>query len=183
MDDGVIVELFWKRDESAIERITEKYGDACRAAAYGILHNDEDAEECVNDAYLRVWEAIPPEQPERLGAFVCRIVRNLAIDRLKSYSAAKRAHKSEIYDEMEACIPTDMANEVVDRLTLTAAINRFLYTERPESRMVFMRRYFYMDSCAEIAKLMHMTEGHVRMITHRTRKRLRAFLEKEGFEI
>ena len=183
MDDGRIVELFWKREESAITEMSAKYGEQCRNTAYSILHSEQDVEECVNDAYLRVWESIPPEQPERLGAFVSRIVRNLAIDRLKTYSAAKRAHKEEIYDEMEACIPSDMAGEVVDRLALTAAMNRFLYTERPTSRMVFMRRYFYMDSCADIAKMMHMSEGHVRMITHRTRKRLRKFLEEEGIEV
>ena len=183
MDDRSIVDLFWKRREEAISETQAKYGGAFYSVTYGILRCREDAEECVNDTYVKLWNSIPPDQPDNLGAFGARVARNTALDRLKSYSREKRSHSEVVYDELSECIPSgETADGIVDRMALARAISGFLSSETPERRVMFMRRYFYMDTSRDIAKMLHIPETTVRMTLHRMRKRFREYLKKEGFE-
>lgn len=183
MEDEMIVSLYNKRSEQAIAETQNKYGKACYGVAFGILKNNEDSEECVNDTYVRTWNAIPPEQPTRLGAFVCRITRNLALDRHRARTADKRAPEVEAsLDELEGCIPS-WASGVEDKVAMADLLNRFLAAQSPYKRMIFMRRYFYMDTPREIAKTLATTEASVRMTLHRLRRKLKEYLEKEGVAV
>ncbi len=183
MDDSKIVELYRKRDESAVERTMEKYGHAYYAVTYGVLRQKEDAEECVNDTYVKLWEAIPPESPDDLGSYGCRIARNLALNVKKAMGTKKRAHAEVVYDEIAECVPSgESADAIVDRMALSRAISRFLSSQSPQKRMIFMRRYFYMNTTAEIAKILHTTEPTVKMALHRMRAKLKKYLESEGIE-
>ena len=184
MEDMSIVDLYWKRREEAITETQVKYGGAFYSIIYGILRNHEDAEECVNDTYVKLWRSIPPDQPDNLGAFGARVARNTALDRLKSYTREKRAHSEVVYEELSECIPSQETVEgVVDRIELSRAISGFLSSQPPERRVIFMRRYFYMDTSRDIAKLLHIPEAKVRMTLHRMRKKFKEYLEKEGFEV
>ena len=180
----MIVSLYNKRSEEAITETQKKYGRACYGVAYGILRNNEDSEECVNDTYVKTWHAIPPEQPTRLGAFVCRITRHLAIDRYRAGNADKRSgtNVSASIDELAECIPS-WAASVEDKIALADLFNRFLSGEPPKKRMIFMRRYFYMDTPGEIARMLMITEPNVRVTLQRMRKRLREYLQKEGIDV
>lgn len=180
MDDAKIVELFWQRREEAIAETETKYGGMLYSVSYGVLRCREDAEECVNDTYVKLWNSIPPDQPDDLGAFGCRIARNTAINRLKAATAAKRAHTEVIFEEVEASLPSGEV-DIADQLALSQAISRFLSSETPRRRTIFVRRYFYMDGTRDIAKLLRIPEATVRMTLHRMRKKFRAYLEKEGF--
>lgn len=180
-DDTKIVGLFLRRDETAIAETEAKYGSSFYSIAFGILRSREDAEECVNDTYVKLWGAIPPDQPDNLGAYGCRVARNTALDRLKYRHSEKRSHFEAVGIEISECIPSDdNVESVVDRMALSRAISRFLSSETPTRRVIFMRRYFYMETSRDIAKLLHMPETTVRMTLHRMRKKLRTFLEKEG---
>ena len=182
MDDDKIISLYWKREERAIEETQAKYGKLCYSTAYGILHSREDAEECVNDTYVRAWNSIPPDEPDNFAGYLCRIARNLAIDRIKAYAAEKRSGQVAIMDELEACLPA-REDGVVDRMAMTKAFERFLSSEPPVRRMIFMRRYFYLDSTGDIAKMLKMTEVSVRVALHRIRRKLKKYLEEEGITI
>ena len=183
MEDEMIISLYNKRSEQAIVETQNKYGKVCYGTAYGILRNNEDSEECVNDTYLRTWNSIPPESPSRLGAFVCRIARNLALDRHRAKNAEKRAPTVEAsIDELAECIPA-RDGSVEDKAAMADLLNRFLSSQSPQKRMIFMRRYFYMDTPAEIAKTMTMTEASVKMTLHRLRRKLKEYLESEGVAV
>ena len=180
MPDSKIVELFWQRREDAVAETQTKYGGMFYSISYGVLRCREDAEECVNDTYVKLWNSIPPDQPDDLGAFGCRIARNTALNRLKAASAEKRSHSEVIYDELSECIPSDDV-DIADKLALSQAISRFLSSIPPRKRIMFVRRYFYMDTTRDIAKLLHVPDATVRMTLSRMRKNFRQFLEKEGF--
>ena len=187
MSDDTIISLFNKRNERAIEETSRKYGNYCMTIAQSILRSEEDAEECVNDAYLAVWNAIPPESPVSLGAFVGRIVRNLALNRLRYITAEKRGgakgvNYDIVVDELSDAVPSD-DGDIADEVALTHALDSFLTSIPPMQRMVFMRRYWYMRTEREIAKEYHITELNVRVILHRVRKKLAAHLEKEGISL
>ena len=179
-EDEKIVGMFWQRREEAIAATEAKYGGMLYSVTYGVLRCREDAEECVNDTYVKLWNSIPPGQPDDLGAFSCRIARNTAINRLKSMTAAKRAHTDAIYEELETVLPSGEV-DIADQLALSQAISKFLSSEPPRRRTIFVRRYFYMDSSRDIAKLLHIPEATVRMTLHRMRKKFGAFLAEEGF--
>lgn len=185
MDDREIVELYWARAESAVEETQKKYGKYCHAIAMNILHSPWDAEECVNDTYLGAWESMPPHKPERLSAFLGKITRRLAINRLIRDNAAKRAPGvTLVLDEVEAFIPDpDTVTPISEEMALRDALNRFLSTLPKETRMIFVRRYWYLSPIKEIAADMGMTEGHTKVILHRTRVKLKAHLEKEGITV
>ena len=180
MEDEAIISLYNKRSEAAISETDKKYGKVCRGTAYGVLRSSEDAEECVNDTYLKLWGAIPPASPDNLGAYGTRIARNTAINRLKSESAEKRAHTDTVTSELLECIPSDDV-DLADKAALSMAISRFLSSETPQKRTIFVRRYFYMDTPHDIARLCRTTETAVRVTLHRLRKKFREYLEKEGF--
>ena len=184
MEDVRIVELFWERSETAIEETQRKYGRYCYHIAYNILFSNEDSEECVNDTYLRAWNAMPPHRPERLSAFLGKIVRNLALDRYDKKMATKRSAGVELaLDELEECVADtdEVWNE--DEQRLRTAINGFLAALPQRDRMIFIRRYWYVSPISQIATEFGAEEGNIKVILHRTRKKFREHLIKEGIEI
>ena len=182
MEDHEIVELFFARSEQAIAQLQSKYGRRCLQVAGNILNNPLDAEECVNDAYLAAWNTIPPQKPEALPAYVCRIVRNLSIKRYHANSALKRDSRYDMaLDELEECIPAEKtAEEQIAAEELAAAINQFLGTLNRENRILFVRRYWFSDSVADIAGMFGMSSRNVSLRLLRVRKGLKTHLEKEG---
>ncbi len=182
MTDPQIIELYRRRQEDAVAETQKKYGRLFRSVAFGILRSDQDAEEVENDTYTKLWFAIPPADPADLAAYGCRIARNEALNRCKAAAAGKRVHAASVEAELIECIPSNDA-DLADTAALSAAITSFLSSERPDKRIIFVRRYFYMDSTRDIAHLLHIPEASVRMSLHRLRKRFGKFLEGEGFEI
>lgn len=184
MDDSEIVQLFWDRNETALSATESKHGDRCRAVAQNILGSREDAEECVNDSYLKLWEQIPPNRPQALGAFLCKIVRYTAIDMLKAKHADKRGNGkiSLAFDELEECIPDKSSVEnTYDAKELLESISEFLKHEPARERRIFILRYWYACELSEIAKHFGARKNTVSVILNRTRKKLREYLEKEGY--
>lgn len=184
MDDKMIVELYFERSEAAIEETRKKYGKYCHKIAYNILFSDPDAEECVNDTYLRAWFAMPPQRPNRLSAFLAKITRNLALDRYFAAKAQKRALYAETpLDELSECLPDETQGDPADEIVLRDALNEFLASLPAQTRIIFMRRYFYFCSVKEIAAGLSLTESNVKVILHRTREGLRQYLSTKGILI
>ena len=180
MEDTKIVELFWQRDQSAIGQTDQKYGRYCYTIAYGILNSREDSEECVSDTWHKAWNVIPPERPKRLQAFLGRITRNLALDRYGYYTAQKRnAHLETAMDEYWQCIPNGEM-PLDDTVALREIINGFLGSLDKRSRVIFLRRYYYVCSVKEIAGAMGLSESYVSVSLHRTRNKFKEYLQKEG---
>ena len=182
MDDRKIIELFFERSEQAIMELSNQYGPACAKVAWNILNNKQDAEECVNDAYLGVWNTIPPQNPNPLVSYVCRIVRNLAIKRYHANTAAKR---NSVYDvaleELENCFPSSASVECEFNAIETARmIDAFLETLDPKNRILFVRRYWYSDSMDDLAKLLNTSKHNISVRLSRTREKLKKHLMKEG---
>lgn len=179
MEDRQIVELYWQREERAIAETDAKYGAYCRTVAKRILQNDEDAEECVNDAYLDVWNRIPPHRPAVLSAFVGKVVRHIAIDRLRKRSAQKRGG-GEVFlalDELAECIPSrESVEKEFERQALADALNGFLASLPEEERRVFLRRYWYLDSIEGICERYGFSQSKVKTMLYRTREKLRGCL-------
>lgn len=183
MDDEIILDLYWARSESAISEIAKKYGSYCMAIAANILQNSEDAEECVNDTYQKAWENIPPQRPANFRAFLGRITRNLSLNRYKEQRTQKRGgdNIALIYSELEECIPASRDTEAeFESGLVVGAINSFLQSLDRESRIVFVRRYWYADPIRGIAVRFGMSESKVKSMLFRTRKKLRTHLENEG---
>lgn len=184
MNDEEIISLYNKRSERAIEETSQKYGGLCRSIAFGILRSDEDAEECVNDAYLAVWRSIPPEHPMSLSAYLSKITRNTALNRVRDRTAEKRGgtQYDQLLGELAECLVSE-SGDMVDSIALSLAINSFLSSLDPTTRMIFMRRYWYMKQTKEIAREFRLTDVNVRLILHRARKKLKEYLSREGIEI
>lgn len=183
MHDDRIVELYWNRDEQAIQETVDKYGAYCSCVAGNILHSPEDCQECVNDTWLRTWHAIPPQRPGNLRMFLAKITRNLAFDRYRAQRAQKRDSQMEaVLEELEGCLSeyTNPENEILAR-ELSHAINRFVRELPVRDGNVFVRRYFFAESAADIGKRYGIAAGNVAVILTRIRKKLRLYLEKEGF--
>ncbi len=184
MKDGQIVALYQQRNEGAIQESTEKYGRYCYSIAYAVLENHEDAEECVSDTWLRAWGAIPPNVPQNLKLYLARITRNLAFNKRKEQSAQKRGggELAVALDELELCLPSSQTvEEQFQSEELRAEINTFLRKLSARDRDIFLRRYFFVDSTADIAERYNMRESNVLMILSRTRKKLKSHLEKEWY--
>lgn len=178
MDDKQIIELYFARSEEAIGESEKKYGAYCRTIAGNILPIREDVEECVSDTWLRAWGAIPPSHPERLGAFLGRITRNLALDCLR---AAKK--NCPVQEELAECLTMgDPTAGMVDRVVLTAALERFLAGLPQKKRKLFLRRYWYFSTVEELGRDFGMSESGVKMTLLRLRRELRAQLKQEGIE-
>ena len=178
MDDDGIVELFWRRSEDALAECKTKFGGYCRMIAKNILHSDADADECVNDALFRAWNAIPPAKPSKLRAFLGKITRNLALDRFEAARSQKRGGgNAQIALEELADIP---APERADDGELTRAINAFLRFEPSENAAVFLKRYWYLQSAKEIAAECGYSESKIASLLFRMRGRLKQKLESEG---
>lgn len=183
MEDAQIIELFFARSEDAISELDKKYGKLCHKLADNILASAQDAEECVNDAYLSTWNAIPPQRPESLPAFVGTLVRRCSITRYRANTAMKRnSHYDMCMEELETFLasPQQAMEEHYAARELAAAIERFLDTQSKENRVLFMRRYWYADSFAEIGKLLGITEGNARLRLTRMRKQLKTYLTEQG---
>ena len=183
MEDAQIIELYWQREEAAIAETSEKYGAFLLSVAWNVLHVHHDAEECVNDTYLRAWNAIPPTRPTVLRTWLGCIARNLSLDRWKLRQAEKRSgdETAVLLGELDQCVPGGTSPErSLEERELAALISQFLRTLPRDSRLMFLRRYWYGDSMADIAKRFACGEGRIRSRLFRTRKALRAFLEKEG---
>lgn len=181
MKDDEIIALYFRRDEDAIRQTELAYGGKLYNLSYRLLWNREDAEESVSDTYMKAWENIPPTKPTFFYAYLAKICRFLAMGKLDWNNAAKRkAEVVELSDEMENCIP-DLSREMqIQSQELGALLSEFLGTLSPENRQIFMRRYWYAESIAEIAQRFHLGESNVKTKLMRTRNALRTFLEKEG---
>ena len=187
MNDKEIIDLFWKRSETAIAAVGDKYSKYCCAIAFNILGNAEDADEVLNDTYARVWNAIPPERPGNFRAFIARIARNLSLDRLEKETAAKRGggQLDAILSELEECVADSKASfdERAESEAITAALNTFLSEQATEHRRIFVRRYWRAASLEEIAADFGMSVGKVKSILFRMRNKLRKHLESEGIHL
>ena len=184
MDDERIVDLYWERSESAITETDKKYGRYCRYIASNILHDDEDAQEIVNDTYLKTWSTIPPNRPRSLKLYVGTISRRLSINRCEAQNAKKRSAQMSIcLDELTECIPDTNSENIVDVIALRDALNRFIASIPEKSQRVFVRRYWYAGSISEIANEYSMKESAVSVLLLRIRRKLKTFLQKEGFTV
>ncbi len=180
MDDRQIIALFYERSEQAIAELSKKYGDLCFKIAINILNDPQDAEECVNDAYLGAWNSIPPQNPAPLRTYLCRIVRNLALKKLRTNTALKRGSQLEVsLSELENCIPDNSFDEQLSVKELTAQLNAFLSTLRRDDRVMFLKRYWFAEPLSEIAKTFGITEHNASVRLGRIRKKLHQYLNKE----
>lgn len=180
MEDEKIIELFFNRSEQAIEEVDKKYGKTCHNISYNILHNKLDAEECVNDAYLGAWNAIPPARPNPLLTYLCKIVRNLSLKRYEFNTAIKRNSTYDVaMEELESCLssPETIESEIALK-ELTHIIENFLDSLSTENRVIFLRRYWFSDTYSDIAARVGMTEKNVSVRLTRIRENLRNYLKE-----
>lgn len=186
MEDHEIVDLYFARNESAIAETEIKYGRYCYSIANRILENAGDAEEIVNDTYLKAWNTIPPNRPDSLRAYVGMICSRLSLNRYDMRKAEKRggAQTALVLEELAECV-SDPASEADpgDAMALRDALNRFLASLSAKTRKIFVRRYWYMSPVSEIARDFSMKESTVTVLMLRTRKKLKQFLQKEGFNV
>jgi len=181
-----IVELFFDRSELAISETSKKYGRYCHYIAYNILRNNEDAEECVNDTYLRAWNSIPPKRPNKLQTYLGKITRNLALNMLEKLTAQKRGKGQVplVLDELAECIPDERSStDIVEDMYIKELLDRFLDALPAETRKIFVRRYWYMSAVKEIAREYNLTESKVTVTLFRTRKKLKEYLEEKGIHL
>ena len=184
MEDRQIVDLYWARSESAITETDKKYGRYCHYIAYQILCDDMDAEEIVNDTYLKTWNTVPPNYPDPLKSYVGMISNQLALNRYEEKSAARRGGGKMplIFHELDECLADEEASaDMAESILLRDLLNRFIWSLPKKTRNIFVRRYWYASSLAEIAEEYGMKESAVAMLMFRTRQKLREFLQKEGF--
>lgn len=184
MDDRKIIELFWSRSEKAISETDAKYGKYCFSIAYNILANEQDAEESVSDTYWAAWNQIPPKRPQWLSVFLGKITRNISINRYKTRTAHKRG-SGEIalaLEELEECVSgsCDLQQEV-ERKELEAKIRCFLQTLSETNRIIFLKRYWALESIPQIAEEMCISLPKVKSCLHRTRVKLGHYLQEEGY--
>lgn len=184
LSEKMIINLFNLRSEKAIAMCQNKYGKLAYSVSYNILHSNEDAEECVNDAMLGLWNNIPPENPKSLTAYLCSLVRNISFNKYHYNHAAKRNGEFDlVLDELDEVISN---NDFMDELTegeIVDTINRFLSEQKEKDRVVFVRRYYYSDTAYDIAQAMGESEGAIAMRLSRLRAKLRKKLIKEGIYI
>lgn len=180
MNDQAIIDLYFARNEQAIAETDKSYGRVCMQVSMNILKSRPDAEECVNDTYLKTWNAIPPTKPHSLCAFVCRITRNLSLNRLRDLRREKRNKELTLsLDELEACIPA----AIEDSNLLADLLNTFLEGLEETDRVLFVGRYWYSYATDDLAASMGLTKKAVYMRLYKIRERLRAYLEERGYRV
>ncbi|MBR6478569.1 MAG: sigma-70 family RNA polymerase sigma factor [Lachnospiraceae bacterium] len=181
MEDQLIIKLFFERSEEAITELTNKYGKRCKALSMGILGNEQDAEECVNDAYLVTWNQIPPTNPESLGAYVAKITRNLALSRYHKNTALKRNAKYDTcVEELEDILQSkETVEDAILSGELKDAVNRFLETLKKTDRILFVERFWFCKECPEIARDLGKSTNYVNVHLHRIKEKLRKYLMAE----
>ena len=185
LNDDEIVQLYFERSEESIAQSEEKYGRLCRSVIRRILPDERDAEECLSDVWIHTWNSIPPEKPRVLSAFLARIARNLALDRLSYNHAEKRASAlTEAFEELEPClVGADDSQQQAEAAEFNAWIRKFLAAQTRENRVFFVRRYWYGESVSEIAQAVGASEEKVKSSLFRTRNRLREAMKKEGIAL
>ena len=181
MQDKEIIELYFERDENAITETDIKYGRLCRKISFGILHNNEDSEECINSSYLKVWNAIPPKKPDNFCGYICKVVKNTAIT---IYKKVSKQEENEIYTELDSVVNYNSnVEKKLESNIISSLINQFLLKQSEKNRTVFIARYYYNMSCKDIAEIIGATENAVKLGLSHTRKKLSDFLLKNGIEI
>jgi len=182
--DDQIIRLFFDRSEQALLETQKKFGPYARRIVENILPSEEDGDECLDDVYMTLWNKIPPEQPKSLKAFVGTIARNAAISRYRAEHAEKRGGGALLsLSELEECVDGRSIEEKLQTRSLTELLNSFLAELPKEARVIFVKRYWYLSSVQQIAEEMDCSEGKVKMSLHRTRKKLKDYLKKEGYSI
>ena len=184
IDDEKIIELFSRRSEEAIRELAIKYGKVCKKLSYNIVNNRQDAEECVNEAYLGTWNTIPPAKPAPLLTYVCKIVRNISLKTYYRNKAAKRSsHYTIAMEEIEACIADPKTVEAeIEAKELARIVEGFLDTLTVENRVIFIRRYWFSESCKDIAEFVGLTEKNISVRLTRIRQKMKDYLiEREVF--
>ena len=181
LDDSKIMDLFFERSQTAIFELSEKYGELCLQLAKNIVKNPQDSEECVNDAFLAVWNSVPPNRPASLRAYTLKMVRNNALKRYHTNTAQKRnSHYDMAFEELENCLQTvDDTHKHCTAKELAAAMQAFLSSLDSENRILFVRRYWYGDSVATLAEAMEKSPHFVSVRLARTREKLKKYLKKE----
>lgn len=184
MEDERIITLFFSRDEAALTEVSLKYGNYLRTISFGILRSKTAAEECVNDALLRAWQAIPPMKPERLSAYLGKLTRSIALNMFAAQRAKKRGggETEAALSELAGCIPAK-TGDIAESLALRDALNAFLSGLDEQSRFIFLQRYWYFRTVAEIAAELGAGQSKVKSSLFRARNKLRSYLEEEGLFI
>lgn len=185
MDDKKLIALLFARSETAVSELETKFGSAIKRLCLNILGNHEDAEECANDTYLAVWNAIPPAEPSNLKPYILKIARNLALKRVSHKTASKRDNRYDVcFSELEACLPS---NETVEsefaRSELTKMLESFILSLNAADRALFLRRYWYFESARDTAEALGLTENNVNVRLARIRKKLKKYLTERGVEL
>ena len=183
MNDAEILDLYWARNEKAIDESAQKYGSYCRTVARNILGNPQDEQESLNDTWLAAWNSIPPQRPALLKAYLGKLARRISLKKWRERSALKRGG-GEIpaaLDELAECIPGGSIEAELDQAELTQLLNSFIADLGMDERRVFLRRYWYLDSIAEIAARLSFSESKVKSMLHRLRQRLMKRLKEEGY--
>ncbi len=184
MDDKQIIRLFFERSEQAITELSQKYGVLCLQLAENILNDYHDAEECVNDAWFGAWNSIPPQSPDPLRAYICRIVRNYSLKKLRANTAIKRGSRFEVsLSELEDCVSDQTLDEQLSISELSAQIDAFLSALPKDDRVMFVKRYWFSESLSEIAAAFHITENNVSVRLSRIRGKLCQYLERKEVTI
>ena len=184
MEDAKIIDLYFARNEDALQQTDAAYGRKLFSLADRILHDPQDSEESVSDTYMKAWETIPPKRPVCFYAYLAKICRFFALGKLDWKAAAKRkAEVVSLTDEMALCIPDRKRDAEMEAKEIGRAMNVFLGNLNQESRVIFLRRYWFCDTIAEIAERYGISESKVKMRLHRTRTQLAEFLSKEGITV
>lgn len=178
-----IVELLWKRDESALEIMEHQYGGFCRRIVSGMLGNIQDVEEAMNDIRMRIWNSIPPAKPQYFSAYLAKTARNTAVHYIEHENAQKRSGITVLLDELAECIPDPTAEQEINSIALRTILNQFVRSLRTEERSFFLRRYYFGESIRDIAVAYQCPENRVAVTLHRVRKKMRDWLEKEGYSL
>ena len=185
MDDNKIIELFYERSEQAIVELSKKYGKLCQTLSNNIVKNDEDVAECVNDAYLKLWNTIPPNRPDDLLSYLCLAVRNVSLNKYKENNTQKRKLTVDAdFDEMaDFLADAQSLEEVIDDKLFTETMNHFLKSLDRNSRVIFVKRYYFCERVSDIAKEMKLTEGNVSVKLNRMKNKLKKSLVEKGILI
>lgn len=179
MSDMDIIDALTVRSEQGLTALSDKYGSLCKRISINLLGNREDAEECVNDTLLAVWNRIPPERPDSLVAFVTRIIRNISIDRIRKRTTQKRdGGTALLLDELSECLPDPNSQQIPEEVALDDVLEKFLASQTAENRTILVRRYFMGEDFSEIAKVTGLRTGTIRVRLHRLREELKIYLEK-----
>lgn len=185
MDDQLIINGFWERSEKAINDLSDKYGALCKTTANRILNNEQDSEECVNDALLAAWNTIPPQKPDPLSAYIAKITKNIALNKYHANTAQKRNNYYDaVLEELEECIASNISveDEILAK-ELKYAINAFLKELKETDRIIFIKRYWFLETIPEIADSTGKSKNYVTVHLHRCREKLKNYLKKKGLVI